>query len=188
MFAAHCLQDKYSGSEKAKEASLSYFYFKNNYDTDDGSANAYVSEFIVHPDWDPEDSHYTADIAIAVLKEPLHLTDEVRHVCLNNPSNPIQSLAVRNGSVYGWGLTEDLETSTELLHVEVPLVDQASCNNKSNPILNRIISDTSFCAGAKDGKTGPCIGKLDLLINFSKYANILKIKYIFQATLAAGWS
>jgi secreted trypsin-like serine protease len=152
------LQNK--NEKDTKEVSGAYFYFKDNYDTDDESANAYVSKFIVHPDWDPDDSHYTADIAIAVLKEPLSLTNEVRHVCLNTPSDPIQSFTGRNGSVYGWGLTEELKTVFELRHVEVPLVDQVTCSNKSNPILNRIMSDTSFCAGARDGKTGACNGNL----------------------------
>jgi hypothetical protein len=152
---AHCLQSK--RQENAKNASDSYFYFKNDYNTDDESENAYVSEFIIHPDWDPQETHYTANIAIAVLKEPVKLSNEIRHVCLNTPSNPIQSFAGRNGKVYGWGLTEDLEIVTELRHVEVPLVDQALCNS-SHPRVPKIMSDTLFCAGARDGKTGPCNG------------------------------
>ncbi len=160
MFAAHCLQNK--NEEVAKNAdSESYFYFKNNHDDDvvDESAKAEVSEFIIHPDWDPLGTHFSADIAIAVLKEPMKLTNKIRHVCLNTPSNPIQSLAGKNGKLYGWGLTEELEQVTQLRHVEVPLVDQALCNS-SNPNLPKIMSDTSFCAGARDGKTGPCNGNL----------------------------
>ncbi len=135
----------------------SYFYFGNDYDDD--SAKADVSEFIVHPNWDPEDTHYTADIAIAVLKEPLKLSQEIRHVCLNTPLDPIQSLAGRSGKVYGWGLTEELELVSKLRHVDVPLVDQALCNS-SNSELPKIMSDTSFCAGARDGKTGACNGNV----------------------------
>ncbi len=165
MFAAHCLQDK--RQKRIKKASGSHFYFKNDYDVgdyedseevDDDPAKAKVSKFIVHPDWDPEDTHYDADIAIAVLKEPMKLSKKIRHVCLNTPSNPIQSFAGRNGSVYGWGLTEEMELVTELRHVGVPLVDQALCNS-SHPTLYKSMSDTSFCAGAKDGKTGACNGK-----------------------------
>jgi hypothetical protein len=37
---------------------------------------------------------------------------------LNTPSNPIQSLARREGWVYGWGLTEELELVTKLSDVE----------------------------------------------------------------------
>jgi hypothetical protein len=159
LFAAHCLQDK---QEKGfKEASESYFYFKNDHEGDhDDVARADVSEFIVHPDWDPEDTHYTADIAIAVLKEPLNLTNKIRHVCLNTPADPIESFAGKSGKVYGWGLTEDIEVDTELRHVEVPLIDQALCNS-SHSDFPGIMSDTSFCAGARDNKTGPCNGNDD---------------------------
>ncbi len=143
----------------AKEASESYFYFKNDYNVEDDFAKADVSEFIVHPDWDPEDTHYDADIAIAVLKKPMKISQDVRHVCLNTPSDPIQSFNGRNGLVYGWGLTEDLEIVNQLRHVEVPLVDQALCNS-SSPTLHKIMSDTSFCAGARDGKSGACNGNL----------------------------
>jgi hypothetical protein len=146
--------------EVEKEASESFFFFKNDYNTDDSSANLDVSEFIVHPDWDPKDSHYGADIAIAVLKKPVNISREVGYVCLNTPSNPIQSFVGKIATVYGWGLTEEHVAVTELRDVEIPLVDQAHCNS-SRPV-QRLMSDTSFCAGAKDEKTGACSG------NFSK--------------------
>ncbi len=99
MFAAHCLQSK---KEKlVKEASESYFYFKNDHDSDDESAKADVSGFIIHPDWDPKNDQYAADIAIAVLKEPMKLSNKIRHVCLNTPANPIQSFVGKNAMVYG---------------------------------------------------------------------------------------
>ncbi len=143
----------------------SHFNFKNDQaqNIDDDSTKAQISEFIIHPDWDPKDSHYNADIAIAVLEKPIKLSLEIRHVCLNTPSNPIQSLAGRSGTVYGWGLTEDLEEDlapvSQLRHVDEPLVDHALCNS-SSPMLRKIMSDTSFCAGVRDGQTGPCNGKI----------------------------
>jgi hypothetical protein len=155
-------------SKEIKEASRSYFIFEDDYIDVDDSENAYVSEFIIHPDWDPKDTHYTADIAIAVLKKPMEIGDKVQHICLNTPSNPIQSFAGEKAMIFGWGYTEDFEIVTALRHVEIPLVDQASCYNKSNPILSRIMSDTSFCAGAKDGKTGACSGIV--LLIFIKFA------------------
>jgi hypothetical protein len=151
------LQDK---KEKwIKEASESYFIFKNDYDVDHETsrAKADVSEFIIHPDWDPEDNHYGADIAIAVLKKPMNTTKRSRQVSWNTPSNPIQNFAGRRASVYGWGLTEDHEVDTKLREVEVPLVDQKLCNS-SHTDLPKIMSHTSFCAGAKDGRTGACNG------------------------------
>jgi hypothetical protein len=165
LFAAHCLQDK--NKKWTRHAENSYFYFENDYNhydsDDDDPARAEVSEFIVHPDWDPEDTHYTADIAIAVLKEPVKLSNEIRHVCLNTPSDPIQNFAGRNGLVYGWGLTEALKTVSELRNVNVPLVDQALCNS-SHEEFPKIMSDTSFCAGARDNKTGPCNGNDSLFL------------------------
>jgi hypothetical protein len=100
----------------------------------------------------------------------MKLSNKIRHVCLNTPSNPIQNFTGRNATVYGWGLTEELELATNLRHVEVPLVDQAFCyisvtkkwiffTDKKKSKIAKIMSDTSFCAGAKDGKTGPCNGK-----------------------------
>jgi hypothetical protein len=161
--AAQCVQNK--GQENARAVSGSYFYFKDNYDDDDETAKSDVSEFIIHPDWDPKDSHYRADIAIAVLKEPITLSNEIQPVPLNNPSNPIQSLVGRNGIICGWGLTEDLELYSELREVSVPLVDQALCNS-SGQAFRSIMSETTFCAGARDGKTGPCIGKFsDFMVN-----------------------
>jgi hypothetical protein len=113
-----------------------------------------VSEFIVHPDWDPKDDQNAADIAIARLNGNIDAYHETPHVCLNTPSNSIQSFAGRNASVYGWGLVEIFEFVSELREVEVPLVDQEKCNSFSP------ISDTLFCVEARDEKTDPCKGNL----------------------------
>ncbi len=157
------MQDKQQ--KDVKEAPESSFYFNDDYNVD--SSKADVSEFIVHPDWDPKDSHYTADIAIAVLEKSMKVSNKIRHVCLNTPADPIQNFAGRNASVYGWGLTEELEYISQLRHVEVPLVNKALCNS-SIQTLYKIMSDTSFCAGSRDGKSGPCIGKAFIQISQSK--------------------
>jgi hypothetical protein len=155
--SAHCIQGK--REEQAHNATDAEFYFTNNFIDNNGS-RANVSELIVHPDWNPKDSHHGADIAIAVLEKPIELTDEVRHVCLNTPSNPIQSFAGKNGQVYGWRWTEEsaLLMGSELHHVDEPLVDQAKCNS-SHANLSKIMSDTSFCAGTGGEKSGPSRGK-----------------------------
>jgi hypothetical protein len=155
------VQDK--NEEEAKEASKSHFYFKNDYNDEDDSARVDVSEFIIHPDWDPKDSHYTANIAIAVLKNPIKLSNEIEPITVNNPSNLIQSFAGRNALVCGWGYTENFKLVSQLHDITIPLVDQALCNS-SNPTLANIMSDTSFCAGARDGKTGPCNGNICFFI------------------------
>ncbi len=179
MFAAHCLQDK--GQKVVKNAFESHIIFQNDHSAANDSAKGEVSEFIIHPDWDPKDSHYTADIAIAVLKKPLKLSDDIQYVCWNTPSHPIQDFAGKNGIVYGWGLTEEFKTVSKLRQVPIPLVDQAECHG-TNRAFRGIMSNTSFCAGARDGKTGACSGRVFIfLIN-------LQVKFtLFQATPAGEW-
>jgi hypothetical protein len=111
-----------------------------------------ASENFIHPDWNPKDDQNAADIAIVELEKNIELSDKIRHVCLNTPSDPIQSLAGRNSKVYGWESTEDLGFVKELRHVEVPLVEQAMCNS-SSPTLHKIMSDTSFCVEARNEKS-----------------------------------
>jgi hypothetical protein len=154
LLPAHCIQNK--GEKQADNAFDAGIIFEN--DLYDKMAD--ISKFIVHPDWDPEDEHYTADIATAVLTECRNLTETIGHVCLNTPSNPIQSFAGKTAVVFGWDLMEksELRMESELHHIEVSLVDQAECNS-SNSTLQEIMSDTSFCAGAGDGKSGPSNGK-----------------------------
>jgi hypothetical protein len=129
------------------------FYFNNGKVR--GDKTIYVSAFIVHPDWDRDHDQHTADIAIAELKANV----EVQHVCLNTPSDPIQSFAGRNAKVYSWKYTEgDSGFVSELRDVEVPLVEQRLCNT-SSPTLNGT-KDTLFCAGARDAETVPCKGNI----------------------------
>ncbi len=157
LLPAHCIQNK--GEKQANKASDAGILFENDfYLRRNKLVKAHVSEFIVHPDWDPWDTHFAADIAVAVLKEPENLTETIGHVCLNTPADPIQSFAGKTAEVYGWGLTEKLETqfNFDLSEVKVPLVDQAKCNSS---VLRNLMSETSFCAGAKDGKSGPSNGE-----------------------------
>jgi secreted trypsin-like serine protease len=149
------LQDK--GEKVVKKALESHIIFQNDHSAANDSAKGEVSEFIIHPDWDPKEKHYTADIAIAVLKKPMKLSKEIHHVCWNTPSHPIQGFAGKKGLVYGWGLTEEFKTVSELRQVRIPLVDQSECK-EANRAFRGIMSSTSFCAGARDGKSGACNG------------------------------
>ncbi len=161
LLPAHCIQNK--GEKQANSVSDAQFTFVSAYIIDDRDLRVKVSELIVHPDWDPKDSHYGADIAIAILKEPVKLTKTIGHVCLNTPANPIQSFAMqRDVTVYGtvsYGLSLVLWSLNGLRvgEMKVPLVRQAKCSSYD---LQNLMSDTSFCAGAKDGKTGLRYGEL----------------------------
>lgn len=157
MFAAHCVIGK--GRIEWIDLESSFFVFENNHAFGD---KAKIADFIIHPDWNPQDSHFRADIAIAGLKKPIKFSTKVHHVCLN--SNPIQNFVGQNGSVSGWGYTENFERLARLRHVSIQLVDQSLCNS-SDPSFPMYNSDTSFCAGARDGKTGPCTGNNILFLS-----------------------
>lgn len=156
MLAAHCIKYKKNIDAAAPESSVFFFY--NNL-TANGAVTE-ISEIILHPDWDnyilrPE---YKADIAIAILKEPIQLSKEVWHICLNSPLNPIENFVGKIANVSGWGQTESSGTEfvNELREVSVPIVEQHLCNNSDK--LRRINADTLFCAGRTDNKFGPCKG------------------------------
>jgi hypothetical protein len=152
------LIDKDEYEEKKPESC--YFFIGNDLTVIEGAAKVNISKFFIHPDWATDDNQRHADLAIALLAEPVEFSSDVNHVCLNSPETPVSNLAGSNATVIGWGFTEFslVAAVKHLRQVVVPLVNQSLCNSshKFFPLIN---SETSFCAGAKDGKSGACVGK-----------------------------
>jgi hypothetical protein len=125
-----------------------------------------IDKLILHPEWDPQISNYKDDIAIAILKEFVEFGSGIDKICVNTPLHPIGSFINHNATVAGWGLAEFSKRKTvlELREVTVPIVDQKLCNVSRN--LQNLNSETSFCAGTKDGITGPCRGKFKIALKF----------------------
>ncbi len=155
LLAAHCVELKKSIITTQVESS--YFVFRDNWD-DDGPEYQ-ISEIIVHPDWDILTKPYEADIAIAILKEPVEFSTHVTNICLNSPLSPVDDNFIgQNATVAGWGHTESsLEPIEELRAVTVPIVERGKCTE--SPVLREIYSETLFCAGNTEQKAGPCSGK-----------------------------
>ncbi len=155
LFAAHCVESKKSVFTTQPEFSI--FLFQNNLYED--GPDYHVSEIIVHPDWDVLTKPYEADIAIAILKEPVEFSSKVTNICLNSPTKPVDDNFIgQNAVVAGWGHTEEsFKTVADLRAVTVPIVDRNEC--KESPVLRDIYSDTLFCAGSTEQKVGPCKGK-----------------------------
>ncbi len=134
---------------------LSIFLFQNNLE-EEGTA-FYVSEIIVHPDWDILNKRYEADIAIVILKEPVEISSNVTNICLNSPSKPVENFIGKDATVCGWGHIENsFKPVKELRAVTVPIVEQKNCNESR--VLREISSDTLFCAGSTNITAGPCKG------------------------------
>jgi hypothetical protein len=134
-----------------------------------------VSDIIVHPDWDILTQPYKADIAIAILKEPVNFSSDITNICLNSPLKPVDNFFIgKNGTVCGWGHSEFSGSKhvDELRAVTVPIVDQNVCNESQ--VLQKIYADTLFCAGRTDIAAGPCKG----IIEFTLLSIIIKLHNI----------
>ncbi len=154
---------------EVKKPESCYFFFGNDLTVIEEADKMKTSEFFIHPDWETDTQRRYADLAIALLVNPVKFSDDVLHVCLNSPLNPVDSFAGNNATVVGWGFTE-FSSATPVKHlreVAVPFVDQSFCNS-SHIFVWLINSDTSFCAGAKDGKSGACVGNYS---SFNRHFN-----------------
>ncbi len=154
LFAAHCVENKKSIITSQLE--FSYFVFQDNWDEDGPIFDIY--KIIVHPDWDTLTKPYEADIAIAILKEPVEFSSNLTNICLNSPSKPVEDFIGQNATVAGWGYTRFSENDAvnELRAVTVPIVDRYECTE--SPVLREMYSETLLCAGDTKKKAGPCRG------------------------------
>jgi hypothetical protein len=152
--AAHCIK------RKKVHLPLGPEYYEIKFTNDARSDfSSKVSELILHPQWNSKSEKYENDIAIAVLKETISFTPEVRKICFNTPNQPVENFESQNATVAGWGYPDPGTTQTilDLREVIVPIANQTAC--AASDRLRRFNADTLFCAGSKDGKTGPCRGE-----------------------------
>jgi hypothetical protein len=154
LFAAHYIEGKKAAKQAPPESFK--FYFQNDLST--LSFETRIFEIILHPDWNTQNRAFKADIAIAVLTEPLELTNEINHICLNAQPNSVRTLIGQNATIAGWGHTEASKGKTVKLlkSISIPIVDHRLCN--TSQALKNIYADTLFCAGKNDVAVGPCKG------------------------------
>jgi secreted trypsin-like serine protease len=154
LFAAHCVKLKKSVDTAQPEFPI--FLFQNNLSEDLVGTEFEVAKIIVHPDWNILTQPYEADIAIAILKEPVEFSSNITNICLNSSSKPVDDLL--NGTVCGWGHSETSGSKPvdELRAVTVPIVGQRLCSESR--AFREIYAETLFCAGRTDIAAGPCKG------------------------------
>jgi hypothetical protein len=184
LLTAHCIQSKKDHQPIGPE----YYEIKFTNDASSDFSNK-VSEMILHPQWDSKSVRFKADIAIAVLKETISFTPEVSKICFNTPKQPIENFEGQNATVAGWGYPDPdtKQTVLDLREVIVPIANQTAC--AASDRLRKINADTLFCAGSKDGKTGPCLGEYQnnfALANFSP-TFISFICFYQKVIMAAVW-
>jgi hypothetical protein len=155
LLPAHCVESKKIMGVTQLE--LPIFLFQNNLEAD-GTVFE-VSEIIVHPDWDILSKSYEADIAIAILNEPVIMSTSVTNICLNSPSKLAEDFIGQYAIVCGWGHSKisDYQQVDNLRAVTVPIVDKKYCNESR--VFREITSNKLFCAGSTDKEAGACKGK-----------------------------
>lgn len=156
--AAHCVQNKRDEQpKKAEEATFHIGKQDINNLNERFFIQSGVSQLLVHPEWDPNDLHYDADIAVAVLQRTIEFNKFIQPICLWTATSSYEDMIGQNGIVAGWGKTEfDAISTTNPMYGKLPVVSNDDCL-RSNNVFSSLTSKRTFCAGNK-GKSGPCNG------------------------------
>lgn len=59
--------------------------------------------FKIHPDWNPNDGKYDADIALIEMESAVPYSKYIRPICLWNGPAEISQIVGQSGIVAGWG-------------------------------------------------------------------------------------
>ncbi|XP_053683636.1 phenoloxidase-activating factor 3-like [Sabethes cyaneus] len=98
-------------------------------------------------------TRFVDDIALLKLSTIIRFTDYVQPACVNLEPN----ITGEYGTVVGWGLTENDETSPILKKADIPVIDPVACLKTDRVLFGRTLDDGLFCAGYTNG-TGVCNG------------------------------
>jgi secreted trypsin-like serine protease len=151
------------------------------YDLEDlfqtGALSGSPSEIFIHPDWNPFNLKYDADIAALILDDEVPYTKYIRPICLSTTE-----LVSNEGYVTGWGRSEDTTKEHETIpkQIKIPIHSNENCFLESTE-FTKISSKRTICGGARDG-TGPCSGDSGsgLVV---KSGNVFYLKGIVSASL-----
>lgn len=151
--AAHCIQHKGQDSKaKPQDILLSFGAHDLNNCFESETTHRTPSKIFIHPEWNPFNSNYEADIAVMLLRDEIGFTSYIKPICLFK-----QDTDFSEGYVTGWGRSESSFTENTPKQIKVPIVSHIDCL-VNNPEMTGLVSKTSFCAGGRDGQ-GPCNGK-----------------------------
>lgn len=103
--AAHCVQDK-GRQEPLETQNALLFIGKHNLIqwNEEGFEKKGAKSFKVHPDWNPNDIKYDADIALIQMDSPVKYSKFIRPICLWSGDPDINKVVGQTGIVVGWGI------------------------------------------------------------------------------------
>lgn len=109
-----------------------------------------AAEVIVHPNFNS--INLRNNIAIIKFSADATLNNYVQPVCLwKSDKTDLSEVVGKLGTVVGWGVTETGELSKVLLQANMPVVNALICLQSNRNFFGRFLSDTSFCAGFRNG-------------------------------------
>lgn len=151
------------------------------YDLDEpyqtGAISVSPNEILIHPDWNPSNTRYDADIAAITLEDEIHFTKFIRPICLSSTEKN-----AKEGYVTGWGKSDVKKTNHENIpkQIKISIHSNERCFLESKELID-VASLRTFCGGDRN-KTGPCNGDSGGGV-FVKMGNVFYLKGIVSASL-----
>nr|XP_033809337.1 ovochymase-1 isoform X2 [Geotrypetes seraphini] len=123
---------------------------------DEQEQNIQVERILFHPHYDNR-GNMNSDIALLYLKQKIQFGTLVQPACLPHKNEKFEAGTLCITS--GWGRTnESGEIATLLQSVELPLVEEGTCNFALNSLGLSTIDESMICAGFPDGGKDACQG------------------------------
>uniref|UniRef100_A0A182PBP8 Peptidase S1 domain-containing protein n=1 Tax=Anopheles epiroticus TaxID=199890 RepID=A0A182PBP8_9DIPT len=108
-----------------------------------------VREVIVHPGFNVR--RFKHDIALMKLTSNITMTAHVQPVCLWTMDSNQELIVGKNGTVLGFGLTEQDVVSEQLKQAMVAVVDTIACIANDRAAFGTYLTSEMFCGGGQQG-------------------------------------
>ncbi|XP_035781322.1 prostasin-like [Anopheles albimanus] len=106
-------------------------------------------ELILHPGFSV--NSVTDDIALIKLATDVTLTNYIQPVCLWNQDEKLELIVGRNGTIVGFGLTENDRVSDYLRQAVIGVVDTWTCLTSDREVYGPTLTSGMYCARGKTG-------------------------------------
>lgn len=109
-----------------------------------------AKSIFVHPNWDPFNQNFDADIAVIILEQKVPITQFIRPICLWTSN---QNIPATSGVVIGYGKSETNENRTNVpKKIQIFIHRNEECI-ATEPKLKSLSSDRTFCGESIYGNT-----------------------------------
>lgn len=156
--AAHCVTLRSSRKTKnVADVLIKVGRFNISEQQEEQGYDHEVAQIVTHRSYKP--LTFENDIAIVKLATPAIFTQYVQPVCLWKRDDGIMlpNIYGLQGTVVGWGLTDENRTADILNTAQMPIVTTYDCLQSDRAFFGKLLYAKAFCAGFKNG-TGVCNG------------------------------